>query len=55
LEQILHRRRIDEQRRELAQSAREAIQAFHDGQRQPQSAEEVIAELRVSLQSPAEG
>jgi len=53
LEQILHRRRIEEQRRELAQNARESIQAFHDGQGRPQSAEAVIAELRASLQSPA--
>lgn len=55
LEQILHRRRIEEQRRELAQSARESIQAFHDGQGRPQSAEEVIAELRASLRSPDAG
>jgi hypothetical protein len=55
LEQILHRRRIDEQRREWAQNARESAQAFHAGQGRPQSAEEVIAELRVALLSPGEG
>lgn len=51
LEQILHRRRIEEQRCELAQSARESIQAFHEGHGRPQSAEAVIAELRASLRS----
>ena len=55
LEQILYRRRIEEQRRELAQSARMSIQSFHDGRGRPQSAEAVIAELRALLQSPDEG
>ena len=54
LEQILHRRRLEEQRRELAQSAREAIHAFHEGQLPAQSAEQVVTELRASLRSPAE-
>ncbi len=52
LEQILYRRRIEEQRRELAQSAQESMQAFHEGHGRPQSAEAVIAELRASLLSP---
>ena len=54
LEQILHRRRLEEQRHELAQSAREAIQSFHEGQLPAQSAEQVVTELRASLRSPAE-
>jgi hypothetical protein len=47
--QLLHNRRIESQREEIAQNAQLSIAAFHSGQLKPQTAEEVISELRQSL------
>ena len=54
LAEILRKRLIEERRNEIAASARESIQAFHAGALEPQSADEVIADLRASLVVPAE-
>jgi hypothetical protein len=37
--------RIEARRREIARDAQESLAAFRDGQLEPQSAQEVIAEL----------
>jgi hypothetical protein len=47
--QLLRNRRIESQREEIAQNAQLSIAAFHSGQLKPQTAEEVISELRQSL------
>jgi hypothetical protein len=47
--QILHNRRIESRREEIAQNAKTSIAAFQAGQLKPQTAEEAIAELRQSL------
>jgi hypothetical protein len=47
--QLLHNRRIESQREEIAQNAQLSIAAFHSGQLKPQTAEEIIFELRQSL------
>ena len=54
LADILHKRKIEERRNEIAASAREAIEAFQTGELKPRSADEVIADLRASLVAPAE-
>ena len=41
--------RIEARRREMAHDAQESLAAFHSGQLEPQSAQEVIAELGQSL------
>jgi hypothetical protein len=46
--------RIESQRKELAQDANEAIAAFHEGKLKPQPVEEIIAELRQSLDETIE-
>lgn len=46
LVEILRHRQIEARREEMAQSAKEEIAAFHAGQLTPQSAEEVIQDLR---------
>ena len=52
LTEILHKRQLDERRQDIAASARESIEAFRAGQLKAQPAEQVIAELRASLQAP---
>jgi hypothetical protein len=47
--EIIHHRQIEARRAEIAADAQQAIEAFHQGQFAPQSAEAVIAELRRSL------
>jgi ATP phosphoribosyltransferase regulatory subunit HisZ len=47
--QILHNRRIESRREEIAQNAKTSIAEFHSGQLKPLTAEEAIAELRQSL------
>ena len=54
LAEILRKRQIEERRNEIAASAREAIGACQAGELKPQSADEVIADLRASLQAPAD-
>jgi hypothetical protein len=51
---IVHRRHIESRRQEIAQDAREAIAAFHAGKLKPQPVEEIIAELRQSLDETRE-
>jgi hypothetical protein len=52
--QLLHNRRIESQREEIAQNAQLSIAAFHSGQLKPQTAEEAISELRQSLDNVEE-
>ena len=52
LEEILHKRKIEERRTEIAASAREANEAFQAGELKPQPVEQVIADLRAALQAP---
>jgi hypothetical protein len=47
--QILHNRRIESQREQIAQDAKISIADFHAGQLKSQTAEEAISELRQSL------
>ena len=54
LADILRRRQIEERRKEIARSGREAIRAFHAGELQPQSADQVIGELRGALIAPGD-
>jgi hypothetical protein len=51
---IIHRRHIESRRKEIAQDASEAIAAFHEGKLKPQPVEEIIAELRQSLDETIE-
>lgn len=51
---ILHNRRIESQREEIAQNSQLSIAAFHSRQLKPQTAEEVISELRQSLNDAEE-
>jgi len=51
---IIHRRHIESRRQEIAQDAQEAIDAFHAGKLKPQPVEEIIAELRQSLDETIE-
>jgi len=47
--QIITNRLIETHREEIAKDAKEAINAFHQGQLLPKSATEVIAELRKNI------
>ncbi len=47
--EILRQRHIEASRDEIAKDAQESIAAFKAGKLKPQSAEAVIAELRLSL------
>jgi hypothetical protein len=51
---ILQRRRIEQRRAEIATAAKEAIADFHAGKLKPQPLDEIIHELRQSLQSDVE-
>lgn len=42
--------RTEARRREIARDAQESLAAFHSGQLEPQSAQEVITELRQALE-----
>ncbi|MEP7235171.1 MAG: hypothetical protein ABI778_07735 [Ignavibacteriota bacterium] len=46
---ILHSRQIEMRRDELARDAKEGIAAFHRGELQPQTAEEIVKDLHESL------
>ena len=47
--EILHNRHLEQRREEIAEDARRSIQAFHAGEIQPQPVEDIILELRQSL------
>ncbi|NJO41153.1 MAG: hypothetical protein HC769_02930 [Cyanobacteria bacterium CRU_2_1] len=47
--EILRHRQIEARRAEIATNAQQAIEAFHQGQLAPQSADVAIAELRRSF------
>jgi len=51
--EIIHKRHIENRRREIAEDAQKTIAAFQSGQLKPQSAEKIIAELRHSLSEPS--
>jgi hypothetical protein len=44
---ILYRRRVEKNRREIAEDAKKSIADFHAGKLQPKSVQEVISELRM--------
>lgn len=48
--EILWRRQIEERRDEIADNAREAIQAFHAGTLREESVEELLARLHASVE-----
>jgi len=50
--EILHSRRIEARRLQIANDARDSIAAYRTGQLKTQSAETVIAELRRALEDP---
>jgi hypothetical protein len=47
--EIIHGRHIENRRLEMARDAQASIAAFRAGQLKPQSAADIIAELRLSL------
>ena len=51
---IVQRRAIEARRQELARTSQEALEEFHSGTLQAQTATEAIAELRNYLDSPEE-
>lgn len=50
---ILHSRRIEQRRREMAVDAQASIAAFHQGKFKPQSVDEIVLELRRALDDDA--
>jgi len=50
---IVHQRDIEARRQEIAETAKASIAAFHEGKLRPQSADEVISELRHALEDEA--
>ncbi|MBW4690542.1 MAG: hypothetical protein KME27_02115 [Lyngbya sp. HA4199-MV5] len=54
LVEIVHKRHIERRREAIADDAREARAAFHTGKLKPQSVEEIIAELHLSLEEADE-
>jgi len=52
--EIIRHRQIEARRAEIAANAQQTIDAFHQGQLPPQSADTVIAELRRSLDDKSE-
>ena len=48
--EILQRRHVEARRKEIAEAAQESLAAFRAGKLSPQSADEVIAELRRTLE-----
>ena len=51
---ILHKRRIEARREEIAANGREAIRAFHAGELKDQTVEEILAELYEGLDAEGE-
>jgi hypothetical protein len=47
---IVKHRLIEARRNEIAQNAKEAIAAFHNGELRPQPVDDIIAELRETLE-----
>ncbi len=47
---IVKHRLIEAKRRDIAQSAKEAIAAFHQGNLRPQPIDDIITELRETLE-----
>jgi hypothetical protein len=47
--EIIHSRHIENRRREMAQDAQASLAAFRAGELRPQSATDIITELRLSL------
>lgn len=47
--EIIHRRHIEQRREEIAMEAKESLEAFRIGQFKPQSVQEIVADLRASL------
>ena len=52
--EILRHRHIEQRREEIARDAKESLQLFREGKLKPQPVEEIIAELRQSLDSDDE-
>ena len=50
LVEIVQNRLIDIRRHEIARDAKDALAAFHQGQLKPQPFEDIIVELRETLQ-----
>lgn len=51
LTDILYRRQIADRRREIAANAKSSVALFQSGELKPQSADALIAELRLSLEN----
>ena len=51
---IIHKRHIESRREEIALDAHEAIASFHAGKLKPQPVEEIILELRQSIDTATE-
>ena len=49
---IIQNRNIENRREEIARDAQQSLTAFRSGKLKPQSVEEIIAELRQSLDEP---
>lgn len=54
LAEILYRRHISERRREIVVNAEASVALFQSGHLKPQSADELIAELRMSWEDDDE-
>lgn len=52
--EILRNRHIEQHREEIARDAKELLQLFREGKLKPQPVEEIIADLRQSLESDDE-
>ncbi|MCY6492401.1 hypothetical protein [Leptolyngbya sp. GGD] len=52
--EILQNRHIEQRREEIARDAKESLQLFREGKLKPQPVEEIIADLRQSLESDDE-
>lgn len=50
---ILHSRRVEQRRREMAADAQVSLTAFHQGKLKPQSVDEIVLELRRALDDEA--
>ena len=52
--EILRHRHIEQRRDEIARDAKESLQQFREGKLKPQPVEEIITELRQSLNDEGE-
>ncbi|MER3433926.1 MAG: hypothetical protein C4288_10950 [Leptolyngbya sp. ERB_1_1] len=52
--EILRHRHIEQRRAEIARDAKESLQLFREGKLKPQPVEDIIAELRQSLEDEDE-